>query len=185
MHTYRRAVLVAVLLALTSTLSANPSAQQNPQLRGTWALNRTASDDVNVVIETAVAPMNVVVRQVFRPRLRSMNAAAPQVVISFDAQNVRIDEQGRPSATIPANGSPVLWHWDTGMTCPQVRGDCVRLSTAFQNDQLELRLQAEDLSQVKRFAVSPDGNTLTMEVTVTSPRLPQLMSYKLVFNRTN
>ena len=35
--------------------------------------------------------------------------------------NIRVDMQGRPSVSSPANGQPVLWQRETGRTCPQVQ----------------------------------------------------------------
>jgi hypothetical protein len=181
----RRQRIVPVLaLALFALLPSLAQAQQS-QMRGTWTLNRQQSDDINAKINTAVARMNVVVRQIARPRLRSTNVPYPQLVITYDQQTVRVDMQGRPSVSSPANGQPVLWHRETGRTCPQVRGDCVRVTTEWENGRLEQTFAAEDGQRVNVFTVSADGNTLTMNVTITSPRLPNPLTYRLVYNRAS
>jgi hypothetical protein len=181
----RQRIALVCALALFALLPQAVQAQQSSQIRGTWRLNREQSDDINAKINTAVARMNVVVRQIARPRLRSTNVAYPQLVISYDPQTVRVDMQGRPSVSSPANGQPVLWQRETGRTCPQVRGDCVRVTTEWEDARLEQTFQAEDGQRVNLFSVSPDGNTLTMNVTITSPRLPNPLTYKLVYNRVS
>ena len=181
---HRRYTTQLLALALFALVPSTTQAQQSA-LRGTWTLNREQSDDINARINSAVARMNVVVRQIARPRLRSTNSAYPRMVISYDEQNVRVDTQGRPSVTSPANGQPVLWQRETGRTCTVVRGDCVRVTTEWEAGHLEQAFVAEDGQRVNAFTVSPDGNTLTMNVTVTSPRLPAPLIYRLVYNRAS
>ena len=181
----RQRIALLVALALFAVLPAAVSAQQTSQLRGTWTLNRQQSDDINAKINTAVARMNVVVRQIARPRLRSTNTAYPRLVIVYDATNVRVDMQGRPSVSSPANGQPVLWQRETGRTCAQMRGDCVRVTTEWESGRLEQTFAAEDGQRLNVFTVSPDGNTLTMNVTVTSPRFAVPLTYRLVYNRAS
>jgi hypothetical protein len=182
----RQRIALFAALALFTALPAAANAQQaQSQLRGTWTLNREQSDDLNAKINTAVARMNVVVRQIARPRLRATNTAYPRLVVFYDNTNVRVDMQGRPSVSSPANGQPVLWQRETGRTCPQMRGDCVRVTTEWREGALHQTFQAEDGRRVNVFTVSADGGTMTMDVTVTSPRLPQPFTYKLVYNRAS
>lgn len=181
----RQRIALVLAFALAAVLPQVVTAQQSSQLRGTWTLNRKDSDDINAKINTAVARMNVVVRQIARPRLRSTNVAYPQIVISYDAQDVRVDMQGRPSVSSPVGGQPVLWQRETGATCTEMRGDCVRVTSAWENGRLQQTFAADDGQRVNVYTVSPDGNTLTMNVTVTSPRLPNPLTYKLVYNRAS
>jgi hypothetical protein len=177
----RQRIALFCALALVAALPQAVTAQQ--QVRGTWTLNRGQSDDINAKINTAVARMNVVVRQIARPRLRSTNTAYPQLVFHTDGGNYRVEMQGRPSVSSPANGSPVLWHRETGRTCPAVRGDCVRVTTVYADGRLTHTFAAEDGQRVNVYTV--DGNTLTMNVTITSPRLPNPLTYRLVYNRAS
>ena len=173
------------LLALLSVLlPAALSAQQTASpLRGTWNINRAQSDDINAAINRTVAKMNMVVRQIARPRLRSTNTAYPSLVMRYDQSSVRVDMAGRPSVSSPANGQPVLWQRDTGATCREMKGDCVRVSTEWEGGNLKQTFQAEDGRRVNVYSVSSDGKTMSMNVTITSPRLPQPLTYKLVYNR--
>ncbi len=179
----QRTRALPLLLLLAALLPSGLSAQASAALNGTWNLNRQQSDDLNASINRAVARMNVVMRQVARPRLRSTNTMYPTLVMRYDQSNVRVDMAGRPSVSSPANGQPVLWQRETGATCRAVKGDCVRVSSEWGGGNLTQTFQAEDGRRVNVYSVSPDGSTMTMNVTVTSPRLPQPLTYKLVYNR--
>jgi hypothetical protein len=172
-------VLLAALLPSAVTAQATAAAT----LRGSWNLNRQESDNLDNAINRAVARMNVVVRQIARPRLRSTNTAYPNIKMSYDQSSVRVEMAGRPTVSSPANGQPVLWQRQTGETCREMKGDCVRVSAEWDGGNLKHTFQAEDGRRVNVYSVSPDGKTLTMNVTITSPRLPQPLTYKLVYNR--
>jgi hypothetical protein len=181
----RRIVPFAALFALAAALPDAASAQQASQLRGTWNLDAQASDDINAKINESIRRMNVLVRQIARPRLRSTNTAYPTLVLRQDGGNVRIDMAGRPSVSSPANGTGVRWQRETGRECTEVRGDCVEVTTTYEGNRLRQTFRAEDGQRVNVFSVSPDGNTMTMAVTVESPRLPAPLTYNLVYNRAN
>ena len=171
------------LLALFVALLPSALTAQAATLRGNWTINRQQSDNLETAINRAVARMNVVVRQIARPRLRSTNTAYPNITMSYDQSSVRVDMAGRPSVSSPANGQPVLWHRQTGGTCREMKGDCVRVSAEREGGNLKHTFQAEDGRRVNVYSVGADGKTMTMNVTVTSPRLPQPLTYKLVYNR--
>jgi hypothetical protein len=176
-------VLAVAALALAAAVAPEASAQQNSQLRGTWTLNREQSDDVPRKIVEATRGMNAVVGPVARRRLRATNTAYTRVVVQYDAQTVRVEMQDRPTASSPANGQPVLWHRSTGQTCTRVSEDCVQLTAEWQNGRLVQTFRPEDGERRNVFAVSQDGSTMTLTVTVKSPRLPRDLTYDLVFNR--
>jgi hypothetical protein len=179
----QRLAALAGVLALAAALPADASAQQSSQLRGTWVLNREASDDVPAKIVDATRGMNRIVGPVARRRLRATNTPYPRMVVHYDGQNVRIEMHERPTAASPANGQPVLWDRNTGQSCARVSEDCVQLTTEWQGGRLVQTFRPEDGERRNVFAVGPDGDTLTMAVTVTSPRLPRPLTYTLVFDR--
>ncbi|HEX8453667.1 MAG TPA: hypothetical protein VF647_16315 [Longimicrobium sp.] len=179
---HQRTRLLPLLVLLAALLPSAVTAQAS-SLRGTWNINRQQSDNLENAINRAVARMNLVVRQIARPRLRSTNTMYPSITMSYDQSSVRVDMAGRPSVSSPANGQPVLWQRQTGGTCREMKGDCVRVSAEWDGGNLKHTFQAEDGRRVNVYSVSPDGKTMTMNVTVTSPRLPQPLTYKLVYNR--
>lgn len=180
----QRTRFLPVLVVLAGLIPSAVSAQ-TANLRGNWTINTQQSDDLNAAINRTVSKMNVVTRQIARPRLRSTNTAYRTLALQYDQNNVRVDMAGRPSVSSPANGQPVLWQRSTGGTCREMKGDCVRVSTEWTGGNLTQTFQAEDGRRVNQYSVSADGRTMTMNVTVTSPRLPAPLTYKLVYNRAS
>jgi hypothetical protein len=173
----RPSISLLTLLALTAA-----GQSPNPRFGGAWTLAPEQSDDVNAAINRSIARMNVVVRQVARPRLRGTNIPYPQLIFAID-QNVSVDMPGYPSVSSPANGDPVLWHRRTGRVCPQMKGSCVQVTTTWEEDALVQTFRSEDGQRRNIFSVSPDGTKLTMSVTLTSPRLTTPLLYRLVYVR--
>ena len=165
----------ALALAVAALVPAGLSAQQTAGLRGTWTLDRQASDNVAQAINTAVARMNFVTRPIARGRLTRTNQPYQRVVIDFTAQQVSVTTDSRPAIESPGNGTPIKWTREDG--------EVLDLSTEWENGRLEQTFKAEDGQRVNVFSVS--GDVMTMQVTITSPRLPQPLTYKLVYNRAS
>lgn len=181
----QRSLTLSLFVLLAALAPAAAEAQVTTNLRGTWNLNRQASDNLDVAINRAVARMNIVVRQIARPRLRSTNTMYPTLVVSQEAANVRVNMAGRPTLSTPYNGQPVLWQRQTGAVCREIKGDCVRVTSTIENGHLRQVFQAEDGRRTNLYTVSADGSRMTMDVTIESPKLPNPLNYKLVYNRAN
>jgi hypothetical protein len=181
----QRIAVLAAALAFAAVLPLEAEAQQNARLAGTWTLNQGQSDDVNAKIVEATRGMNAIVGPVARRRLRATNTPYPRLTVSLPGQDVRVEMQNRPTAQSPANAQPVLWHRNTGAACARVSEDCVQLSTAWQGGRLVQTFRPEDGERQNVYTVSADGNTMTMAVTIKSPRLPRDLTYNLVYNRAN
>jgi len=164
----------ALTLLLAAALPAGLHAQQ-AGMRGTWRYNAQASDNVMTAINAAVNRMNFVTRPIARGRLNRTNQPYQRLVIDFSQSQVSITMDQRAVITSPANGTPIKWTREDG--------EVLDVSTEWENGQLEQTFKAEDGQRVNVFSV--DGDTLTMNVTVTSPRLPRPLTYKLVYNRAS
>jgi hypothetical protein len=175
----RRQRTSVVALAFAVALAALPSAgiAQETSMRGTFTLNRQASDNVAQAINTAVSRMNFVTRPIARGRLTRTNAPYTRVVVDYNQSQVTLTFDARAPMTSPANGTPVRWRREDG--------EMLDLSTEWENGVLEQTFKAEDGQRVNAFSISEDGRTLTLRVTVTSPRLPQPLTYRLVYNRAS
>ena len=165
--------LALLALALFALLPASLGAQQS--LSGTYTLNRQASDDINAAIESAVRRMNFVTRPIARGRLRKTNAAYERVVIDYGTSQVSVTFDQRAAIVTPSNGTPIKWRREDG--------EQFDVSTEWENGRLEQTFSAEDGRRVNVYTL--EGNTLTMEVTITSPRLSAPLRYKLVYNRAS
>ena len=174
---YRQRLPLLAIVALLALASARGLAQESPRLSGAWALDPERSDDIDAKINTSIARMNVIVRQVARPRLRSTYIPYPRLVFAFD-ENIKVDMPGYPSVASPANGQPVFWHRRTGGPCTEMRRSCLVVTTTWEDQALVQTFRSEDGQRQNVFTVSPDGTTLTMAATMTSPRLAAPLVYQ-------
>ena len=169
-----RMLLLPLLAAFAIPAAANA---QESTMRGTFVINRAQSDDVNRAIETAVARMSFVTRPIARGRLRRTNQVYQRVVINYTPSEVSTTFDQRHAIESPANGQPVAWTREDG--------EKFQLSTSWENGRLVQTFRAEDGSRTNTYSISPDGRTLTMHVTLRSPRLSSPLEYNLVFNRAS
>ena len=165
-------LLALALLALTST-----AARAQTHLNGTWTLNRQQSDDVDATIEGVIRRMNFVVRPVARGRLRKTNVAYERLVIGTTQDRVNVTYDERAPVITPVNGAAVKWRREDG--------EEFDVSTQWEDGRLEQTFRTSGGHRVNVYSVSPDGRTLTMDVTLTSPRLSAPLRYKLVFDRAS
>jgi hypothetical protein len=173
---HRLPALLFALLALALVLPTQGRAQGVASLNGTYTYDAGASDDVNAAINNAVRRMNFAMRPIARGRLRKTNEPYPRIVIANTASQVSVAMNGRAAIVSPANGTPIDWTREDG--------EELKVSTEWENGTLEQTFKAEDGQRVNAYSVSPDGRTLTMNVTVTAGRLPQPLTYKLVYRKS-
>jgi hypothetical protein len=172
-----RQLLGIVALAFLFLAPASPGQAQsgNPAMAGSYVFRPSASDNVAEVINVAVARMNFVTRPIARGRLRRTNQPYQRIVIGFGNGQVSIAVDRRSPIVTPANGTPVDWAREDG--------ERLKVSTEWANGRLEQTFEAEDGRRINAYSLSPDGRTLTLSVTLTSPRLARPITYKLVYDR--
>jgi hypothetical protein len=165
--------LCSVIFVGSSTLVA----AQDSSLDGTYILDEPDSDNMNEVIEDAVEKLNFLTRDIARERLKKLNPAYRQVAItsSMNEISVTVDNQ-RPLRT-PAKGAPVAWVGPDGGK--------VNASMQLTGRHLAQTFTSTDGRRVNDYTLSPDGRTLTMQVTETSPRLSKTIAYKQVYKRAS
>jgi len=169
------AALFACLLALPGAAAAQ--AGEGATLKGTFVYDASASDNVNQAIDEAIARMNFALRPIARGRLRKTNQPYRRVSIDYTAAQVHIGTDGRPAIVTPANGTPVDWTREDG--------EKLKVSTEWENGKLEQTFQAEDGRRVNTYSIGQDGRTLSMLVTITSPRLSRPLTYTLRYRRAS
>lgn len=168
-------LLCSILLLSLSSVSAQKP--KPPSLQGTYTLNTAASDDVDKAIEATVKGM-FFGKSRARNRLRETNLPPYQrIVISYTEAEVSITTDQRPPLRTPINGTPVDWTREDG--------EKIKVSTVWESGKLKRTFKAEEGQRVNTYSISEDGKTLTMQVNVTSPRLPRPLTYKLVYQRSN
>lgn len=174
----RRRFTTTLALALLAAVLAPAAARaQESSMRGTWTYQAQGSDNVAAAINTAVARMNFVTRPIARGRLTRTNQPYRRIVIGYTPQQVTMTFDQRAAIVTPANGTPIKWRREDG--------EMLDVSTEWENGVLEQTFKADDGQRVNRYTLSDDGHTLTMHVTITSPRLPRPLTYKLLFARAS
>ena len=157
--------------------SSTLAAAQKSGLDGTYILDETDSDNVNEAIEDAVGKLNFVTRDIAEGRLKKLNPAYHQVVITSSPNEISVTVDNQPPLRAPAKGTPVAWVSPDGRK--------VNVSMELAGRRLEQTFTSADGHRVNDYTLSPDGRTLTMQVTETSPRLSQSITYKQVYRRVS
>ena len=167
------AVFATALVAAPSSVA--PVQAQNARLQGTFAYEAAGSDNINQAIESAVARMNFITRPIARGRLRKTNEPYRTVRISFTPAQISVVTDTRDAIVSPANGAPIKWTREDG--------EVLDVATAWRGATIEQSFTAEDGKRVNTYSLSPDGNVMTMQVTITSPRLAAPLRYSLRYRR--
>jgi len=172
---YRHGIvlLCSAIFLGSSTLAA---AQQSG-LDGTYILDETDSDNLNEVIEDAVGKLNFVTRDIARGRLRKLNPAYHQVTITSSPNEISVTVDNQPPLQTPAKGTPVAWIGPDG--------EKVKASMQLAGRRLAQTFTSADGRRVNDYTLSPDGRTLTMQVTETSPRLSRTITYRQFYRRVS
>jgi hypothetical protein len=176
-------IAFVALLSLAAPLTAQPaSTNRAPErLIGRFVRDSAASDDVNAAIERAVAQMSFVTRGIGRSRLRATNQPPADVRFELPPDSIVVQYSGQPELRAKRDGSPRQWRNTAGEPF-QAR---VTMSAA-PDGSISVRqiFEAEDGRRENAWRLDPAGNTLTLEVTISSPRLPQPLRYRQVLRRT-
>ena len=171
------AVLAALAaLALVVPLAALPARAQNAALSGTFVLDRSASENVGAAIDRAAGRVTAILRPLARRRLRGTNAPYERIAIAQPGSEITIATNGDAPVRTPASGTPVAWRRPAD-------GDRLQVSTAWSGATLRQTFRADDGQRVNTYTLAPDGRTLTLDVAVSSPRLPGGLGYRLVYTK--
>ena len=170
--------LCLVLLCSAMFLgSSRLTAAQKSGLDGTYILDETDSDNMSEVIEDAVGKLNFLTRDIARERLKKLNPAYREVAITSSPDEISVSVDNQPPLRAPAKGAPVAW------VSPD--GGKVNVSMQLVGRRLAQTFTSADGRRVNDYTLSPDGRTLTVQVTETSPQLPQDITYKQVYRRVS
>jgi hypothetical protein len=166
--------VVLMCSAIFLNSSTLPAAQKS-SLDGTYVLDQTESDNTNKIIEDAVGKLNVVTRGIARERLKKLNPAYRHIAISSSPNEISVTLDNEPPLRTPANGAPVAWVGPDGGK--------VNASMQLVGQRLAQTFTSADGRRVNNCTLGPDGRTLTIQVTETSPQLPETVTYRQVYRR--
>jgi hypothetical protein len=164
-------------LALLLALPLHLDAQVSP-LRGTYMRDEAASDRMEEIVESGMSKLGSMYRvwpictQAYgRFVSRRRFFACVQIIPAESSVTVQTDQW---NLTTPRNGRT---EWE------RTPDDLIDVATKLQDGRLEQAFEAEDGKRVNVYTLSPDGDTLFMDVTVTSPKLDSPLTYRMVYRR--
>jgi hypothetical protein len=157
--------------SLFPVLLALPLAAQPAGPFGAWTL--ASAPDLSQVIDAATAPMNFIARPIARSRLNQTNAVYRTIRIQPEPGGVSIQYDQRQPQHLRADGTSVPWTREDG--------EKFFISTRVDRDDLVQIYRARDGERTNVFHLDPASRTLTLKVTVTSPRLPRPLNYALTY----
>ena len=166
-------LLTALLLAGLAVHTY--ASAQTATLQGTFTYVPERSDNVDQAIEVAVSKLNFFVRSIARKRLRELNAPYQRIAIELTPTQVSITGDHSAPIRTALDGTPGEWK-DADVEVLQV-------STRWEGSVLQQEFSATNGQRINAYEVSPDAQTLTMQVTVSSQRLKEPMTYRLVYRR--
>ncbi len=174
---YRSAVLAGLALLAAGAVPA--SAQTGSPLQGTFVRDEAESTPMKQIVDDGMSKLGRVYRiwpisGQARKRLEETNRPAAWVQIALEGDELTVTTD-RYSVVTPRNG--VLEAWE------RAEGDLVDVTTLLEEARLEQRFVAEDGERVNSYSLSPDGNTLTLDVRVTSPKLDGELVYRQMYRR--
>ena len=170
-----RSQLMAIALVALAAAAPTASPAQAPSLDGSYAFVAEGSDDINRAIEQGIASMNFLTRPIARSRLKKVNTPYRTLRISHTPAQVTTVADERAPVISPSDGSSVKWRREDG--------EVFDVSTTWEGASLRQSFSADDGQRVNVYSLSSDSRTLTLHVTVTSPRLPKPITYALKYAR--
>lgn len=158
-------MLLVVLLALIPSLD---------RYEGTYRIVLDECDEIRPVVDRTVAKMNFLIRGMARSRLMKTQILFPAITVYSTDSAFRIRH---------VNGTDIA-HGDvkTGIKAKAPDGSdiVVRLRPG---PPLVQSYESRDGKRENTYTLSADGTKLTVDVRVTSPRLPEDIRYRLVYVR--
>ena len=165
-----RSICAALLLLGLNTVAR----AEEPSWVGVFVNDEQSDAGVQKAIEAAVADMNFITRPVARSRLKKTNSPAHRIAITRQGETISVRFDERKPAEMPADGSVVKWTGEDG--------EQFDVFARAENARLVQTFKAEDGQRVNSF-IAEDAQRLTLEVQVTSPRLPKPLTYTLRYRR--
>jgi len=166
---------VSFVLMLAAA-SANVMAE-DLRLEGTFVNRAPNEKPILEAIDKAVAPFNFIARPVARSRLKKSNPMITRAEFARQGAEIVVKLGVQKPVVATPGGETVKWTRDDGEV----------LDVGFQWEQATLvqSFKAEDGMRYNRYTLSADNTSLTLDVTLTSPRLEKPMTYRLTLTREN
>jgi hypothetical protein len=166
-----------------SASSGVPSAwqrmdDQRVRFTGTYrfAGNSQEEDAKRAAIDRAVKGMSVFIRSAARSRISATTQILGSYSFSFESGKIVVRPFSRPEMISGENGEPADYVYN---------GKRSRMTQRLVGDRIFQGFVSDDGRRENEFALSKDGQVLTLKVTLTSPRLSVPVVYGLSYRRAD
>jgi len=166
-------ILSSCAVAMLCFAFLSPAAASN--LQGTFIYLPDKIDNINMAIDRTVEGMNAFMRVIAREQLRKNNKPDKRITLEIAAGRVGITTDEDAPMHTSLDGTPVKLENE--------EGEVLVMSTRLEGEVLRQTIKAEGGQKVTVYSVSPDGQTLSLDVTVSSERLKIPLRYRLVYRR--
>ncbi len=170
-----KALLTASLCLGSSSIALADDAFARDPLWGAYQNTSVGESAVaiNHAVDKATDDLSVFVRGIARKRLKEVNPPYEHILLSERDGEITTDFEGRryvadASGQVRRNVDP--------------DGSKVEVAYRLEGRTLHGRYKAKDGEKAIDFVLGPDGRTLDVRVQVTSPRLPEPVSYDLTYS---
>lgn len=146
---------------------------QAPNWDGDYVLAPDRGDNLKETIAKATESLNFAMKPIMRKKLETSEKPAQNLSILKGGSVTLTVEKNLPFTTSP--GNPAKWK--------RSDGEAFEVSCEDQAPGFALGFRQDDVVRTQKFSLSEDGKTLTLDVTLRHPKLPEPMRYKLVYRR--
>jgi len=161
---------MGVILLMLSSVAL----PESPALQGVFVNPAQADAGIDSAIEAATQDFNFVTRPIARSRLKKHSPAIKRVEIRQGAGiEIKLGD-AKPSRHAPGQ-APVKW--------VRADGESFDVTMEWQGEALVQTFVSEEGRRVNRYELSPDGQRLTMDVSLTGPQLKRPVKYTLTYTR--
>ncbi len=162
-------------------LAAPAPAQDVPaeleRLTGSWTSAATPEEAQAIIgsaIDATVAEMFFLKRPFARRKLQNIAVACSALDIAAEGTRVSVTCDERP---------PVVDELDGGTTDYRTEGETFQAAHAWDDGRLVQAIGNRDGVRRNVYDLSEDGNTLTLQVSISSDRLPKAVTWTREFRR--
>lgn len=176
----RRTILSAAVAIAATSASRNARADIDGDRRrfaGTYRFGGSAAEEAarSAAIDRCVDTLFFAIRGIARSRLSNGTKIEPWVSFGFEAGMIQYRTPSSPVATSPEQGTVVDY---------TSHGDRSKLSQRFADGRLNQVFAADEGKRTNDWSLAPDGSTLTLRVTISSPKLSVPVGYSLTYRKT-
>jgi len=165
------------IMALAILLPNVARADDRTRFSGTFKyVGGAAEQDARkAAIDRSIDTLFFALRGIARSRLSAGTTIEPWVAFAFDPGHIRVRVPSSPEAIARDDGTPVDYVND---------GERTRLTERLADGKLTQLFIAGEGRRLNEYGLSPDGTTLTLKVTITSPKLSAPVLYTLTYRRS-